>query len=193
MLVSSLTTLNDERRPRRPAPRRCWPPAPGSAANLPAPGSRRSTPAFACGTDRGQRHAASVLAAGNRQGAGRDLQQHVDLLPRRRGIGHHDLAAVDHVDQEFFGDELVDLLAVHFAITVSLAEEVLADQDRRFLGHFGRRLDLFVIDDRRAAGREGQLRALVELGLVLGGVERQDRARPGPAPFPGNRAWLRPG
>ena len=104
--------------------------------------------------------------------AGRDLQQHVELFLRRGGIGDDDLAAVDHVDQELLGDELVDLLAVFLAEAVAVAEEVLADEDRRMLGHFGGRLDFFVIDDHRAAGRERHLRAL-ELGLVLGRLERQ--------------------
>ena len=113
-----------------------------------------------------------VLATGDRQRAGRDLQQHFDFLFRRGGIGDDDVATVDRVDQELLGDEFVDLFAVFLAELVAAAEEVFADQDRRMLGHFGGRLDFFVVDDHRAAGRQRHLRAF-ELRLVLGRLERQ--------------------
>ena len=117
-------------------------------------------------------YAVGVLSAGDRQRPGRNLQQHVDFLLRRGGIGHDDVAAVYRVDQEFIGDEFVDLFAVFVAILFAAAEEILADQDRRVLGHFRGRLDFFVIDDHRAAGCERHLCAL-EHGFVVGRLERQ--------------------
>ena len=88
------------------------------------------------------------------------------------------MAAVDGVDQELLGDELVDVLAVDFAESVAAAIEVLAHQDRGMLGHLRGRLDLLVIDDHRAAGGERHLRPL-EHGLVLGRFERQIEDRQG--------------
>jgi hypothetical protein len=99
-------------------------------------------------------HAAGIFRPGHGQCPGGDLQQHVHFFLRRRGIGHHDVAAVDCVDQEFIGDELIDLLAVLLAILIAGAEEILAHQNRRMLGHFRGREDFFVEDDHRAAGRE---------------------------------------
>ena len=101
-----------------------------------------------------------------------NLHQHVELLAGRGGVGDHHLAAVDRVDQEFVGDELVDRLAVLDALPVAVPEEILADE------HLGRAvggrggLDLLVEDDHRPARREVHLRP-VELRLVLGRLERQ--------------------
>jgi hypothetical protein len=60
-----------------------------------------------------------------------DLQQHVQFLRRRGGVGDHDLAAVDDAGQEFLGDELVQPLVVLEPVAVAVPEEVLADQNRR--------------------------------------------------------------
>ena len=84
----------------------------------------------ACGTarDRARRSASYwPLATGDR--ADRQLQQHRELLPRRSRVRDDDLAAVDGVDDELAGDELVVLLAVLFAEAVAVAVEVLADED----------------------------------------------------------------
>ena len=56
--------------------------------------------------------AAGRLALQSGHRADRYLQEDIELLPGRRGVGHHDMAAVEGVGEELAGDELVDLLAV---------------------------------------------------------------------------------
>jgi hypothetical protein len=116
--------------------------------------------------------AARVAAVQHGDRAQRHLQQHVQFLRRRGRVGHDDLAPVHHVDQELVRDELVQPLVVFEAVAVAVAEEVLADQDRRRFGHRLDRLDLFVERDQgRADGqRHG---AVLELRFVLLGSKRQ--------------------
>ena len=57
-------------------------------------------------------------------------------------------------------------------VSVTVAEEILANQNRRLLGGLADRVDLFVKHDHRAAGGQGHLCA-VEFAVVLGGFERQ--------------------
>ena len=111
-------------------------------------------------------------AAGQRQGPDRDLQQHRELLPRRRRIRHHHLAAVDGLNDELIGDELLEAFAVLVAVAVVGLVEVLIDKDGGVARRRGDGADFLVEGDRRAGRGEGHL-AGVELGLVLAALEGQ--------------------
>ena len=123
-------------------------------------------------------HGARELRPGQRDGPDGRLHQHAQPLPRRGRVGHHDLTAVDGVDEEFTRHVFIDPLAVLVAEPVGRPVVVLADEHRHLaVGAVGG-ADLFVEGDDRAGGGERHL-AAVEGDLMLRGLERQVEDRQG--------------
>ena len=99
-----------------------------------------------------QVHVASVLPVVDRDGPHRYLDQDVQFDRRRGGIGHHDLAAVDRLQQKLVRHELVDFLVADQLMTVAVAEEVLTDEYRRSFFARLRGADLLVEHDAGPSG-----------------------------------------
>ena len=112
------------------------------------------------------------LGSGQRQCPVGQLHQHGQLLPAGGRVRHHDLSAIHHVDEELFGNELVEFLAVLIAEAVAVAVVVLADQDRQLATLASRRLH-FLVEGNDLAGSLEAHGPLVELHFVLARIERQ--------------------
>ena len=110
------------------------------------------------------------LTVGNRHGADRKLDQHGQPLPGGRRVGDDYLTAVDGLNQELAGDELVDFFAVFLPVAISQPIEVLADEDGS-LRRLPRCLpNFFVEGDRRSGWRERHPAGL-ELHVMLTGFK----------------------
>ena len=104
-----------------------------------------------------QHHRRALRSLGGEHGhsALRNLEKHVQLLARGRGIGHHHLTAIDDAGEEFAAHKLVRLLAGLLDVAVTLTIEVLTDEEfRAFLVHFCR-TDLLMEKNAASAGCEG--------------------------------------
>ena len=120
---------------------------------------------------------ARVEAVLHRHRPARNLQKEVELLRRRGRVREDDLAAVDRMDDELFGNIFVETLVVLVAVTVAEAEEVLADEDGRGLGELGR-LDFLVEGDHWPGRADREARVfIVELVLRRLGRDVHERHR----------------
>ena len=119
------------------------------------------------------------LAVGDRQGADRNLNKTDKPLPRGGRVGDHHLAAVDGVDDEFVGDELVEAFAVLVLVAVAVAVEVLADEDLHLVAHAAGRLDFLVERPGPCCRAMKVILPSAKSTVVLARPRRADRARPG--------------
>ncbi len=69
------------------------------------------------------------FAVEHRDCADRHLQQDIQLLRRRRWVGHDHLASIDGLHQKLIGDVLVELLVVDIAVAITVAEKILTHQN----------------------------------------------------------------
>ena len=117
-------------------------------------------------------HRLRVPAVGEWHRPHRQLQQHRKFLPAAGRVGDHHLAAVDSVDDEFAGHELVEPLPGFLAVAVSAAVEILADEDRQLAAGPDGGTHLFVERDQLAGGGQGHPAPVVN-DLVLARFVRQ--------------------
>src|SRR5262245_19228051 len=71
------------------------------------------------------------VCARYRYGTDRNLHKHGQPLPRRRRVGHYNLAAVNGLNNELLADKFVGLFAIHLTVSVARAVEVLAHEHRQ--------------------------------------------------------------
>ncbi len=110
----------------------------------------------------------------HRHRPGWNLHQQFHHAAVGRRVADDDLAAIHHVDEEFLGNKMLARFAIFVAMAVVIAEQVLANQQRRQVGGRIRALNLLLHQQQRR-GRLQRALLASSLQLMFAGGERQVR------------------